>query len=114
MLEMWTYRTDVILEPAVDLAGFEVEARDGSIGKVDESAADAGKSFVLVDTGPWIFGKKVILPAQTIARIDLDQRIVFVDLTKDQIKNAPEFEPDRGLDESYRTQLGDYYSRAYR
>jgi hypothetical protein len=39
---------------------------------------------------------------------------VFVDLTKDQIKNAPEFDPDRGLDESYRTQLGDYYSRTYR
>jgi hypothetical protein len=114
MLEMWTYRTDVIVEPAVDLAGFKVEARDGGIGKVDESAADAGKSFVLVDTGPWIFGKKVILPAHTIDRIDLDQRIVFCDLTKDQIKNAPEFDPDRGLDESYRTQLGDYYSRTYR
>jgi hypothetical protein len=114
MLEMWSYRADVILEPAVDLGGFKVEARDGSIGKVEESAADAGKSFILVDTGPWIFGKKVILPAQSIARIDLDQRIVFVDLTKDQIKNAPEFDPDRGLDETYRSQLGDYYSRTFR
>jgi hypothetical protein len=114
MLEMWTYRADVLLEPAVDLSGFKVEARDGSIGKVDESTADAGKSFIVVDTGPWIFGRKVILPAQTIERIDLDNRIVFVDRTKEEIKNAPEFDLDRGLDESYRSQLGDYYTRTYR
>jgi hypothetical protein len=114
MLEMWTYRADVILEPAVDLTGFKVEARDGSIGKVEDSVADAGKSFILVDTGPWIFGKKVILPAQAIERIDPDERTVWVDLTKDQIKNAPEYDPNRGLDESYRTQLADYYGRTSR
>ena len=73
MLDMWTYRTTVVLEPAVDLTGFKVEANDGSIGKVDESTADAGKSHIVVDTGPWIFGRKVILPAQTIERIDLDE-----------------------------------------
>lgn len=36
MLEMWTYRTTVVLEPAVDLTGFKVEAVDGSI---DESTS---------------------------------------------------------------------------
>ncbi len=64
MLEMWTYRTTVVLESAVDLTGFKVEAVDGSIGKVDEWTADAGKSHIVVDTGPWIFGLKVVLPAQ--------------------------------------------------
>ena len=69
MLDMWTYRTTVVLEPAVDLTGFKVEANDGSIGKVDESTADAGKSYIVVDTGPWIFRRKVILPAQTIETV---------------------------------------------
>jgi hypothetical protein len=54
----------------MDLTDFKVEARDGSIGKVDESTADAGKSYIVVDTGPWIFGRKVVLPAQTIERIE--------------------------------------------
>lgn len=114
MLEMWTYRTTVVLEPAVDLTGFKVEAADGSIGKVDESTADAGKSHIVVDTGPWIFGRKVILPAQTIERIDLDSRAVFVDRTKDEIKNAPEFDPERGIDPTYQDELGGYYGRFYR
>jgi hypothetical protein len=114
MLEVWTYREAVALQPAVDLTDFKVEATDGSIGKVDESTADAGKSHIVVDTGPWIFGRKVVLPAQTIERIDLENRIVHVDRTKDEIKNAPEFDPARGLDDAYRKDVGNYYGRYYR
>jgi hypothetical protein len=114
MLEMWTYRTTVVLEPAVDLTGFKVEAKDGSIGKVDESTADAGKSHIVVDTGPWIFGRKVVLPAQTIERIDLENKVVFVDRTKEEIKNAPEFDPESGIDPTYQDELGGYYRQYYR
>ncbi len=46
-------------------------------------------SYLVVDTGPWIFGKKVLLPASVIQRIDLDDKKVYVRLTKDQIKAAP-------------------------
>ena len=113
MLDMWTYRTTVVLEPAVDLTGFTVEANDGSIGKVDESTADTGKSHIVVDTGPWIFGRKVILPAQTIERIDLENRVVYVDRTKEEIKNAPEFDAERGIDPIYQDELGGYYGRYY-
>jgi hypothetical protein len=104
----------VVLEPAVDLTGFKVEAVDGSIGKVDESTADAGNSHIVVDTGPWIFGRKVILPARTIERIDLDNLVVYVDRTKEEIKNAPEFDPERGIDPAYQDELGGYYGRYYR
>ena len=112
-MEMWTYRSGVVMEPATDLVGFGIEARDGSIGKVDESTADAGKSYLVVDTGPWIFGRKVLLPAQTVERIDLDTSTVFVDRTKDEIKNAPEFDPERGIDPTYQDQLGGYYGQYY-
>ena len=113
MRDMWTYREEVQLKPAVDLTGFKIEALDGDIGKVDESTADAGKSFVVVDTGPWIFGRKVLLPAQTIHRIDVDSEKVFVDRTKEEIKNAPEFDPERGLDATYQDEVGGYYGRYY-
>lgn len=111
---MWTYRDTVVLEPAVDVTGFKVEARDGSIGKVDESTADAGKSYIVVDTGPWIFGRKVLLPARTVERIDLDEGAVFVDRTKEEIKNAPEFDPEHGIDPTYQDDLGGYYGQFYR
>jgi hypothetical protein len=110
---MWTYRNEVELKPAVDLTGYKVEALDDEIGKVDESTADAGKSFIVVDTGPWILGRKVLLPAQTIHRIDIDEQKVFVDRTKEEIKNAPEFDPNRGLDATFQDEVGGYYGRYY-
>lgn len=45
---------------------------------------------LVVDTGPWIFGRKVMLPAGTIERVDWDDQAVYVDRTKDEIKDSPE------------------------
>lgn len=106
-VEIWSF---AIAAPTVDLTDFTVEARDGKIGKVDEATMDAGASFIVVDTGPWIFGKKSLLPAGVISDLDLDTETVFVDLTKDEIKNAPEFDEDTYRSEAYRSELGDYYS----
>jgi hypothetical protein len=107
--DLWTYTTEY---SATDLNvdGFEVVATDGDIGKVDEATYDVGSSYIVVDTGPWILGRKVLLPAGVIERIDLDNRKVAVRLTKDQIKNAPELDEmtDRRSDE-YRQRVADYY-----
>ena len=111
VVEMWTYtiETPGVDLSNVDLTGFTVEAIDGSIGKVDEASHEAGGSFVVVDTGPWIFRKKVMLPAGVIRDVDLNDETVFVDLTKDEIKNAPEFDEDTYLDQAYRNQVAEYY-----
>ena len=66
-VEMWTYReADRDRGPRPD--GLQVEATDGEVGKVDEAAYELGSSWLVVDTGPWIFGKKVLLPAGTVSR----------------------------------------------
>jgi hypothetical protein len=93
----------------VDLVGFSVEALDGSIGKIDKASHDVGVGYIVVDTGPWIFGKKVLLPAGVVDAIDLDETTAYVQRTKDEIKNAPEFDPDRVSDTKYREQFGTYY-----
>jgi len=106
-VDIWTYREATWT--GSDVTGYGVEAIDGSIGKVDEASYDVGAGYVVVDTGPWIFGKKVMLPAGTITRVDHDDEKVFVNRTKDQIKNAPEFDESRYRDEPYRSELGSYY-----
>ena len=107
--ELWTYRESSL--GTMDLSGFEVEARDGSIGKVDEASSEVGASYVVVDTGPWIFGKKVLLPAGVIDRVDTADEKVYVDRTKDEIKNAPEFDESNYRDTQYRAEVGGYYGR---
>ncbi|MBA3360515.1 MAG: PRC-barrel domain containing protein [Acidimicrobiia bacterium] len=92
-----------------DMVGYSVEALDGSIGKVDEATHEAGSSYIVVDTGPWIFGKKVLLPAGVVSRVDSEGRSVAVNRTKDQIKNSPEFDDSTYRDSTYRDELGSYY-----
>ena len=106
--ELWTYRTQSVI--GMDLTGFTVEAIDGKIGKVDEGTQEVGGSYLVVDTGPWIFGKKVLLPAGVVERIDSDEEKVHVAMTKDQIKDSPEFDENTYRDQSYRNSVGDYYS----
>jgi len=104
--DFWTYPESV---GRLDMNGFDVEAVDGSIGKVDEATYEVGESYIVVDTGPWIFGKKVLLPAGIVDRVDRGDEKVYVDRTKDEIKNAPEFDEDAYRDEGYRATVGDYY-----
>ena len=107
-VDTWTYREGTWTQG--DLSGFEVEAIDGSIGKIDEATNDVGASYVVVDTGPWIFGKKVMIPAGIVRDIDPDTETIFVNATKDEIKDAPEFDEQRYRDQSYRDELGGYYN----
>ena len=110
--DVWNYRDASSLGvniSNVDVTGFEVEALDGGIGKVDEATYEVGSSYIVVDTGPWIFGKKVMLPAGVVKNIDEAEEKIFVHRTKDEIKNSPEFDVSMIGDDSYRGQLGSYY-----
>lgn len=106
-VELWDYPDD--LQDTTNLEGLDIEAVDGSIGEIDEATYDVGASYVVVDTGPWIFGKKVLIPASAIQSIDLENRKAFVRLTKDQIKASPEFDPTSYTSDDYRQRVGSYY-----
>ncbi|MEV4538908.1 PRC-barrel domain containing protein [Asanoa sp. NPDC049518] len=91
---------------SLDLTGYAVQAVDGEIGQVDQ----ATDTDLVVDTGPWIFGRKVLLPAGVVERVDHRERTVHIDRTKEQIREAPEYAdaPD------YRDRLANYYGDTYR
>jgi hypothetical protein len=109
----WEYRTDTSgIASGADLGGYSIAALDGDIGHVDQATIELGASHLVVDTGPWIFGRKVLLPAGVVERIDTAEKKVYVDRTKDQIKDAPEY--DQTVDDAqYRERLGGYYADTY-
>ena len=105
--DLWTHRDTNI--STMNLEGFSIEAIDGSIGKIDEATNEVGGSYIVVDTGPWIFGKKVLLPAGVIQTVDLDEQKVYVNRTKDEIKDSPEFDESTYRDTEYHDRVGSYY-----
>lgn len=107
-MTMWDYGTDFGTGDR-DVVGYDVEATDGSIGKIDEASYDAGQAYLVVDTGFWIFGKKRMIPAGVVERVDDEDRKVFVRLSKDEIKAAPDFEEEhRATRDEYDTYYEPY------
>jgi len=110
-VDIYVYRADVFAGPPLDITGYEVEAEDGHIGKVDESTYDEGAACLVVDTGFWIFGKKRMIPAGVVNRVDPVEEKVYVGMSKDQIKDAPDYNDAKHRDEphDYHDEVGDYY-----
>ena len=109
MTETWNYRDDS-WSTGGDFIGYDVEATDGSIGKIDAKSDEASSSYVVVDTGFWIFGKKRLIPAGAVTSVDHENQTVSVSMTKDEIKNAPDYD-ESSYDDTARTSHGDYYDR---
>jgi hypothetical protein len=103
---LWRYPNTVT---TADVTGYKVHALDGDIGKVDKHNDETDSSYLVLSTGPWILGKTVMLPAGVIRSVDRENKTVSVALTKEQIKNAPEYSEDTHESEDYRGQLSQHY-----
>ncbi|MWA08918.1 PRC-barrel domain-containing protein [Streptomyces sp. BA2] len=111
---IWSYHPSSGHEKGIDLSGYKVEATDGHIGKIDKHSEDVDAAHIVVDTGAWIFGKHVLLPAGTIDRIDTAEEKVYVNRTKDQIKDAPEFDEAKySTEPTYLEQFARYYNQPH-
>jgi hypothetical protein len=109
--DMWVYPGDDPTWGHVDMTGYKVVAVDGEIGTVESSIPRAGSACIVVNTGPWILGKSVMLPAGIIERVDSDAEKIHVARTREQVKRAPEYDPSRADDSGYREELGRHYLR---
>jgi hypothetical protein len=108
---IWNYRDDLMHDREIE--GFDVEAVDGHIGKIDAHSFEADDSHIVVDTGFWIFDKRRLIPAGAVTAVDHDNHKVTISLTKDQVKDAPDFIPERWDDptdyEDPRADYNEYY-----
>ena len=112
MPNTWIYQIDLV--PLLDersLDGFDVIATDGSIGTIDEHSTDPNAGYLVVDTGFWIFGKKRLVPAGVVRSIDHAEEKVYLSMTKDEVKSAPDYdESTRSDDDDWlRSSSGNYY-----
>ena len=100
-------------EPALggegpDYAGYKVVANDGEIGHIDSFAIAPDEGHIVVDTGRWLFGRMSLIPAAAVRVVNDESQTVQVDLTKQQIKDAPEYDKSAGY-RAYRDSATEYY-----
>ena len=97
-----------------EVKGYTIHAVDGEIGEVEDFIVDDSSwriHFMVLDTGKWLPGKKVLISPKWIREIKWATSEVFVDLSVDAIKNSPEYDHSLTFPENYETTLYDYYEK---
>jgi hypothetical protein len=85
------------LHSARTVAGYELAARDGDIGHVEDFLLDSEAwviRYIIVDTRNWLPGKHVLVSPGWIRDVRWDDSRAYVDLSKDAIQNSPECDPN--------------------
>ncbi|KJS56987.1 PRC-barrel domain-containing protein [Streptomyces rubellomurinus] len=114
-VNIWEFRDTAGHTAGTDLIGFHVEAIDGPVGRIDKLSEEVGARYLVVDTGPWFLGRRVLLPAYTVIRIEIGEQKVYVDRSKDDIKRGPGLGEDGSNDVTadLRDRYGLYYDPFY-
>ena len=106
---------DVHLRSCKDVTGYNIAGTDDEIGHVEDFICDDevwAIRYLLVDTRNWWpGGKKVLLATHWIDRIDWTDSSVQTSLTRQQIKDSPEYDESLPLDRDYETRLHRHYGR---
>lgn len=92
-----------------------IEARDGTIGHVDDFLIEDREwniRYLVVETRNWWPGKKVLIAPQWISRVGWDDTKVHVALTRAAIKSSPAYDPAAPLTPDYAGLLDAHYLQA--
>jgi uncharacterized protein YrrD len=103
---------DPHLRSANRMIGCHIEATDGAIGHVEDYLIDENgwrMRYLVIDTGHWLPGRKVILAPSWIRDISWDNRTVTVGMTRDLIRSSPPYESSASWNREYMERLHDYY-----
>ena len=92
--------------------GYAIAASDGHLGTVSDFLFDDASWMVrwlVVDTGTWLSGRKVLLPPVALGHPDASGRQFSVRLTRQQVKDSPDIDSDRPVSRQMETHVYDYY-----
>ncbi len=100
-----------MLHLARKVLGSTIRASDGDIGKVEDFLVDTGRwavRYLLVDTGSWFSGKKVLLSPMSVVG-EWGMPGIQVDLTRDRVWNSPPFDDARRLPAEHEHGIVEHY-----
>lgn len=99
-----------------ELQAYTIRATDGDIGRVDHFLFDDAEwtlRYVVVDTGEWLPGRRVLVSPRDVSRIDVGSRTVVLDLTKERIHGSPGVDEAMPVSRQKETEFHDYYDYPY-
>lgn len=101
-----------MLRSIKELFGYNIQAKDGEIGKVHDFYFDDETwaiRYLVVDTGKWLPGRKVIIIPSVLGEPDWRAHVFPVQLAKDQIMKAPDIDLAKPVSRQHEFELHKHY-----
>ncbi len=95
-----------------DLRGYAIGATDGVIGEVDDlyfGDEDWAVRYLVVDTGSWLFGRRVLISPLAIGHPNWSGRELPVALTKTQVELSPDIDTQKPVSRQHEAAYYGYY-----
>jgi hypothetical protein len=97
--------------------GYHIHAQDGEIGHVEDFLVDDQSwtiRYLLVDTSNWFGGRTVLIAPEWASRTDWASQQVHVDVTREDVKGSPEYDPGAQIDRVYEDRVAQVFRRPVR
>jgi len=94
-------RDDPNLRSSRHVTGYRIHASNGEIGHVSDfmvNDIDWTLCNLVVDTGEWLPGKKVLVPIEWITNVNWNESSVRVDRMRESVKHSPDAHPVKVAD----------------
>jgi hypothetical protein len=104
--------TDPKLRSANEVIGYHIEASDGMIGHLNDLIIDDQAwmiRYFVIDTRDWLHGKKVLVIPHWMDAFDWKNSTLRVGMTREKIKNSPEFDDSKSITREYEKKLYTHY-----
>jgi sporulation protein YlmC with PRC-barrel domain len=103
---------DSHLRSTQEVSGYNIHASDGVIGHVVDFVIDDETwaiRYLIIDTQNWWPGKKVLISPQWIDLVSWGERKVFTKLSRESIKQSPEYTEEALLTREFENALHNHY-----
>ena len=97
-----------------EVSSYNIQAADGEVGHVEDFIIDDDTwaiRYLVIDTQNWWPGKKVLISPRWIERVSWGESKVFINLSRESIKNSPEYTDESLLNRDYEISLHQHYER---
>jgi len=97
-----------------EVTGYRVPGDDGDLGHIVDFIAEEQTwtiRYLVMETGAWLPGKKVLLPAESVTELSWPRKEVLSTARRDFIESCPPFDPSEPVNREYEVRLYDYYGR---
>ena len=106
------YGSDPNVRSVNEVTGYRLHAVDGEIGHIENfmiDDADWSIHYFIVDTRNWWFGKHVLISPLAVESIDWSDRHIELDVSREQIKSSPPWDPIVAFTQVYAKRLHTHY-----